>query len=414
MRIPAFLRDNARWLAGGFLLTLFSSYGQTFYIALSSGGIRDELGLSHGDFGLLYMMATLASAVTIPFAGRFADTMRIERYAVVVILGLAASMVLLSQARSVALLFVAIAGLRLFGQGLMSHAAMTAMGRWFSRNRGKAVSSAAMGHQLGESIMPVSFVALVALAGWRGGWLVNAAFFLLLVLPTVWLLMRVPREPLAEERQNTVEGRQWTRGEALRDPLFWLLIPGLLAPPVIGTTVFFHQVYLTELRGWALGQFAGSTPVLSVFAIAATLVAGVVIDRFHSAVLLPATLLCVAIANLAVAFVTPAWAILVYMAGMGTSFGLYAAAFGAIWPELYGTRHLGAIKSAVTAIMVLCTALGPGVSGWLIDAGIAFPSIVAAMGFYSVAAALLMIVVERFARRRIITSDPVQQASLRN
>jgi hypothetical protein len=26
--MPVFLRDNARWLAGGFLLTLFSSYGE--------------------------------------------------------------------------------------------------------------------------------------------------------------------------------------------------------------------------------------------------------------------------------------------------------------------------------------------------------------------------------------------------
>jgi hypothetical protein len=98
---------------------------------------------------------------------------------------------------------------------------------------------------------------------------------------------------------------------------------------------------------------------------------------------------------------TPAWAILVYMAAMGASFGLYSAAFGAIWPELYGTRHLGAIKSAVTAMMVLCTALGPGISGWLIDAGVGFPSMVAAMGFYAVAAAMLMILAERFARQRV-------------
>ena len=400
MRSPPFLRENARWLAGGFLLTLFSSYGQTFYIALSSGGIREELALSHGDFGWLYMWATLASAVMIPFAGRFVDTMRVERYAAAVILGLAASMIALSLARSLPVLFIAIAGLRLFGQGLMTHAAMTAMGRWFSANRGKAVSAAAMGHQLGESIMPVSFVVLAALAGWRGGWLVNAAFFLLAVLPAVWLLMRVPREPHALEMKKDAEGRQWSRGEALRDPLFWLLIPGLLAPPVIGTTVFFHQVYLTEIRGWALGQFAGSTPVLSVFAIAATVASGFLIDRFHSAALLPAMLLCVAIANLTVAFVTPAWAILVYMAGMGASFGLYSAAFGAIWPELYGTRHLGAIKSAVTAMMVLCTALGPGVSGWLIDAGVGFSSMIAAMGYYAAAMAIVMIAAERIARQR--------------
>ena len=29
-----FLRANARWIAGGFLLTLFSSFGQTFFMTL--------------------------------------------------------------------------------------------------------------------------------------------------------------------------------------------------------------------------------------------------------------------------------------------------------------------------------------------------------------------------------------------
>ncbi len=410
MKMPVFLRDNARWLAGGFMLTLFSSYGQTFYIALSSGGIRDELGLSHGDFGWLYMFATLASAAMIPYTGRLADTMRVERYAAVVIIGLAISMVLLSQAKNLVVLFVALAGLRMFGQGLMTHAAMTATGRWFSANRGKAVSTAALGHQLGESVMPVSFVAIAALLGWRNGWLVNAALFLAIVLPAVYLLMRVPRVPHASEMKNEIGGRQWTRGEVLRDPFFWVLMPGLLAPPVIGTTVFFHQVYLTEIRGWALGQFAGSTPVLSVFAIAATIAAGHLIDRFHSAILLPAMLSCVAVANLTVAFVPSAWAILVYMAGMGAAFGIYATAFGAIWPELYGTRHLGAIKSAVTAMMVFSTALGPGISGWLIDAGIPYPRMIAAMGFYAVIAMLVMIAAAGAAQRRIsvraVNPDP--------
>jgi NAD+ synthetase len=83
-----FLRDNSRWLAGGFLLTFFASYGQNFYVALSSGGIREDLALSHGEFGGLYMFATLASAATIPFAGRLADKMPIERYAALVLLGL--------------------------------------------------------------------------------------------------------------------------------------------------------------------------------------------------------------------------------------------------------------------------------------------------------------------------------------
>jgi MFS family permease len=294
-------------------------------------------------------------------------------------------------------LFVALAGLRMFGQGLMTHSAMTATGRWFSRNRGKAVSTVALGFQFGESVMPISFVAIAALAGWRGSWAINAAFLAAVILPAVFLLVRAPRVPHPAETANEIAGRHWTRGEVLRDLRFWLLLCGVLAPPVLGTVVFFHQVHLTEIRGWALGQFAGSTPVLSIFAIGATFATGALIDRFNSSVLLPAMLLFLAAANLSLGLVTSVLAIILYMAFMGLTFGMYASIFGAIWPELYGTRQLGAIKAMVTAVMVFGTAIGPGLSGWLIDAGVAFPSIIVAMGLY---AALAVPVVAVATQRR--------------
>lgn len=55
-----FARDNARWLSGGFLLTLFSSFGQTFFIGLSGNDLRAAFHLSGGAFGGFYMVATLA------------------------------------------------------------------------------------------------------------------------------------------------------------------------------------------------------------------------------------------------------------------------------------------------------------------------------------------------------------------
>lgn len=59
-----FLRANARWLAAGLLLTMFSSFGQTFFIGLSGNRLRAAFDLSDGDFGGLYMLGTLASAAT--------------------------------------------------------------------------------------------------------------------------------------------------------------------------------------------------------------------------------------------------------------------------------------------------------------------------------------------------------------
>ncbi len=47
----SFLRENARWLVGGFLLCFFSSFGQTFFISLSGGEIRAEYGLDQWRMG---------------------------------------------------------------------------------------------------------------------------------------------------------------------------------------------------------------------------------------------------------------------------------------------------------------------------------------------------------------------------
>jgi hypothetical protein len=61
------------------------------------------------------------------------------------------------------------------------------------------------------------------------------------------------------------------------------------------------------------------------------------------------------------------------MALIGLTQGGSVALLGALWPELYGTRNLGSIKALATSAMVFATALGPGVTGMLIDAGIMFP-----------------------------------------
>ena len=44
----------------------------------------------------------------------------------------------------------------------------------------------------------------------------------------------------------------------------------------------------------------------------------------------------------------------------------------AFWAEFYGTRNLGGIKALAAAVMVLGSAIGPGLTGYLIDFGIIF------------------------------------------
>jgi len=142
----SFLRNNARWLFGGFLLAFFSSFGQTFFISLSGGAIREEYGLSNGDWGLLYMVATLGSALTLPFLGRIVDHITVAKTILIITPALALAVFAMGLSQSIILLVVILYCLRLFGQGMMTHTSMTAMGRWYSANRGRAVSIAVIGH----------------------------------------------------------------------------------------------------------------------------------------------------------------------------------------------------------------------------------------------------------------------------
>lgn len=396
-----FLRENARWVTGGFLLTFFSSFGQTFFISLSAGDIRSEYGLSHGDFGTIYMLATLASAASLPQVGKIIDRISVSATVLLAAPLLAFACLLMAWSRSLALLVLAIYLLRLFGQGMFTHIAMTAMGRWFAAQRGRAVSLTAIGVNLGEAMFPVSFVFAAAIFGWRGSWLLAGAFILLVALPVIYQLMKVERVPQSVVRQpgSPVE-RDWTRGEVLRDPLFWAALLGVLAPAFIGTTIFFHQVYLSELRGWPPTVFAASFAIMSVMTILFALVAGQLVDRFSAIRLLPSFLVPLSLSCFVLASTEAPWGAYVFMALMGVSYGFSSTLFGALWPELYGTKHLGGIRSLIVAFMVFGTAMGPGLTGTLIDYGVSYPGQITAMGIYCVVIIVVMSLVSRQALRR--------------
>ncbi|NDV87620.1 MFS transporter [Aurantimonas aggregata] len=402
-----FLASNTRWLAGGFLLTFFSAFGQTFFIALSNGEIRHEFGLSHGDFGGIYMLSTLLSAMTLPFLGRLLDRYSVAAVATGTMLMLAVAIVMFGLVWSLPTLVFAIYMLRLFGQGMMSQTALTATGRWFAANRGRAISITTIGFRVGEGCFPFLFVLVAGYFGWRGAWFA-AAVAVLVALPLIVALVWVERDPQSEPISRAqAEMRNWTRGEVLRDWRFYVISLGVFAPPFIGTTIFFHQIYLTELKGWPLHLFASGFAVMSVTTIAFTLAAGWLVDRYSAVRLLPAFLLPLALSCFAIAWLTPEWSIFVFMGLLGVSFGFSGTIEGAMWPELYGTKHLGAIRSMVVAAMVLATAMGPGITGMLIDGGIDLPVQFAAMGGYSLVAALAMWLVARKIRQPITAPAPV-------
>jgi len=400
-----FLWRNARWLAAGLLLTFSSGVGQTYFIALFAGQIRAEFALSHGEFGVLYMLATLASATTLVWLGKVMDIWSPRPVAIGSILCLASAAVLMATSGGVVTLVIALYGLRLFGQGMMSHVAMTAIGRWFVAERGRAVSLTASGYQLGEGVLPIVIVSLLALHDWRILWAGAAVVLVLFILPSASKLLAVPRTPSARDIETPHRARHWTRAEVIRDPLFWLVVAGVLAPAFIGTSVFFHQVHLAETKGWPTTLVASAFSLMAVCTVVVGLISGRVIDAVGSVRLLPFFLLPLAVACGLLAFVDAPAGAWWFMAMLGISYGISSSVFGALWPELYGTEHLGAVRSLVFAGMVMSSALGPGLTGSLIDVGIHFEHQLAGMSAYCLLASIVMASAARQLRTRAAARD---------
>ena len=112
--IPFALR-NARLLAFGFLMAFASTFGQTHFVGVFSPSIETEFGLSHTEWGAIYMAGTLASAALLPFSGRLIDRISVRTYAIVVLLGMAAACFAIAVVPAAWTLVVVIFLLRQFG-----------------------------------------------------------------------------------------------------------------------------------------------------------------------------------------------------------------------------------------------------------------------------------------------------------
>jgi len=375
MGFLTFLRANAPFLGAGALLAFTSSYGQTYFISLFAGEIRGAFGLSHGAWGGIYTVGTMISAVVMIWAGALTDRFRVRHLGAIVAVVLALACLLMAGAQNGAMLILAVFLLRFAGQGMMSHLSVVAMARWFVATRGRALSIAAMGFSFGQAILPILFVALLVRFDWRWLWLL-AAVMVLLTMPVLARLLRAERTPQSVARQTQSVGmqcRHWTRRDVLHHWLFWMMVPVLLGPPAWGTALFFQQVHLTEVKGWALVDYVALMPLFTAAALGATLVAGALIDRFGSAVLAMAYMVPYIVSFVIMAAAETLFGAAISLVVFALGSGIQATVPAALWAEFFGTRHLGSIKALSAALMVFGSAIGPGISGVLIDWGLSFP-----------------------------------------
>ncbi len=399
MQSLRFLKEHARVIGLGFLLTFVSSLGQTFFIGQFKESLLAAIPtLTHGSYGQWYAAATLTSAACLAYVGRRIDDLDLRLYTVLVCVGLALACLGMSFASGLATLVPALFGLRLFGQGLLGHIANTATVRYIEKGRGRALSLVNLGSPGGEAVLPIAVVALLARFEWRMCWRLSALLVVVCVIPTVLAFLRGHgarhqewRLDIEEkERRGVIDAtRQWTAREVLVSPGFLRIVPALLALPFIATGLLFHQDVLKSSMGWSDAAFAMSFMAYSIAQVGGAPIVGGWVDSVGAGRLLPFLTVPVATALCIVSIVEGAYASTILMAGLGLSSGIAFSVVGSVLAERYGVRHAGAIRSQLSVLMVVSTALSPPLVGAWIDAGHSMRTVTASFAGCAVLAALL-------------------------
>jgi MFS family permease len=402
MDILSFIRTNSRWLIAGGAMTFGTCFGQTFFIAIFARQIMETYGLSNGDWGALYALGTTASGLMMIWSGGLADSFRARTLTTWLLAIMAVFCLAMAVNSTVWLLPVVIFGLRLSGQGMLHHVAMVSMARWYTNTRGKAIAIATLGFSVGEAFLPILVVMLLAYVSWQSIWVAAAVVSVGFIFLLRYLLVteRTPQSISKTTHAVGMEGRHWSRMEVIKHPLFWLLVPFTLTPSTFTTAVFFQQVHLSDVKGWEHAQFVALFPAFTACAVVTTLIYGWAIDKWGSIRLLPFSLIPLVIGLYILASFDSLFAGLLGLLALAIMTGGFATVSVAFWSEAYGTKHVGSIKALSAALMVFGSAIGPVMTGQLIDIGYSFPDQMIAYAIYVLAVCgLTYYATQRFLRR---------------
>lgn len=375
---------SRRILALSFLCVFAGNFGQSFFVSWFSAPIKEGLELSASAYGGIYSGATLISAFCMLLVGGLIDRFALRIFLNVSLFGLLVAAALLATTTNVLQLFLGFLALRLFGQALLTHTGITTVVKAtepaeLAKRRGRYVSMVGLAIPLGEVVLPIIAVGLLATAIWQYSFIVLSGFILLVLFPTANLLLPLRYshpvqaknlaassrrlDKTAQQTREIAKGRRY----AIQDKNFWKALPTVLIAAFVITGVLIHQDYFLQQEGWTAEMIASVFVLFGIVHGISTLSGGQLIDRYTALKLFPCIPLPLILALLALILFNGTLSLVLMMTGFAICVGLGSPIVVALWAEVYGTDYIGGIRSMVTSFAVWSTAASPFLYGAYID-----------------------------------------------
>ncbi len=388
---------NKKVIIFGFIFTFFSSFGQSFFLGLFNAPLRNELNITHGQFGNIYATATILSSLLLIWVGKKIDEYQIIYYSFFVIILLFFSSLFFSFINSIYFLAIGIFLMRFSGQGLMSHTSTTTISRFFEKSRGKALSTIWFGLSSAEFILPVLITYLFIIYSWRTVWQ-GIAVLIIIFLPVIVLntikSIKLDTREKYKKPNKPLKIKNWKRTEVIKDYRFYIVSLNMLAMPWIATGVFVYQSFIAESKMWSIYTIPKAFMFYSISSIVTLFFSGFLVDKFTSRKLIPFMNIPLLFAMFVLFYYKNEISAFVFLGLVGVSNGLANVLGSSTWAEIYGVKFIGSIKALTTALMVFSTAFGTAVFGVLIDNGFSIKNIALIAGIYIVLSLAFLIVIK--------------------
>lgn len=291
------------------------------------------------------------------------------------VIGLALSSILLGFSQHLVFLIIAITGLRLTGQGLLTHISMTIMSKQFIKDRGKALSFSSLGFSVGEAIFPIAIAMIIAWFDWRVAAVSSGVFLLFYLLRLKFTDLKTFDKQLSVHDKPSFWSLIKDYKKVVFDSKFGIMVPASFMLSFSVTAIIFYQYVFVENKGWSAQLYASFFTVYAVTRFLFSLFGGIWVDRFTAKKMFRYFLIPIVLGLLPLAFMNSIVGALIFLVMMGVTVGMSGTVKTSLIAEIYGTEKMGAIRSVFTMFMVISTALGPLVVGLLIDAGVSFQNI---------------------------------------
>ncbi|GIW18985.1 MAG: MFS transporter [Tepidiforma sp.] len=253
---------------------------------------------------------------------------------------------------------------------------------WFERRRATAISLTSAGFAVGGMCVPLTVLALESL-GWRTTAFLSGVLIIAAGLPLAQLYRHHPHDlglepdgaPPARPARDPADpplgmpaSRDFTLGEALRTPAFWLIAFGHASALFVVSSMAVHLVsHLREALGYTLGQASAVVLALTFTFMVGNLTGGFIGDRVNKRAFLVACMAMHCTGLLILSHAVATWMVAAFVVIHGLAWGWRGPQMSAIRADYFGRAAFGKIMGVSAMVIITGTVFGPLIAGALYD-----------------------------------------------